>query len=1224
MTSTSTITLPPVTTSRRTTGEPSKSTPLFEDQVRSYRNQQRRAYTTQRALRRVARRLTRRQPFQETLEQEIDPQEELRLSMQERARLVPAEVLYRSRRDGTVNHRVYSHRSEEAILCTDGNQLDRTFIQPESLEALKRSGMQFIHVGLMQVRIQTLHRHDEGTMALVVFRDTRWTNLLITRGLVGRLSNTPNVAFAYEIGNVTDYLASQGVQAIAGRKYSSQELQRQQWVLKPPRVERLPEAPTEVSTRNLIDGSISLRFGNYSTTTTPEVPSYNTEDEETEVNPDEEQLIAVFREDEDWDTLGEPSGKFDYMVKYTAPPSARVRRETIIPTGWGTDDDGELPSQQPPQNNELDDSEDEILGRFQMLAQIGDIEEPLPQKWVEPFLLEDGGEGDENSDEFENREEDYENLDEDDENSDTEAEFDEESEPEERVAVLEEDDLLPYPALRNLLRNEEKVFSASSGVVTSPYRPPQDTAMTPTGYAPATAQASISAPRQPIFEGYTPRRPNFKRYDATEFWQFPSAQAQTGAMFVIPRQIGMFDEVFARWESITKNYVATQGFSDPKDKAEFMENLLGETEKLTWVQWRMNFPEEYQELVNGVDGREGTQNIISQMRRVFTLEDPATGSTAAQDEAYRDLERLSCTNIKDIVPFLNDYARLAAKSGRLFLGAELSEKLWLKMPHDLGSKIKAAYQERHSGNQIGVFPRILFAYKYLEQECKEAAFRRSLKNLSFCSDMPLPGYYGEKKKYGVRKSKTYKGKPHETHARIEKTKQLVRSKRCKCYLCGEEGHFASECPSDRKSTRRLAMYEQLSIPEGMEIVSVDDREEASDAIFSISENEDDEALHHGGAFETIYMFHEGGDNIYWAGKKNGYLPFKRITRDQFQCEHAWEMNKEVATVDLQKCTFCKQETKTRMRLHCPKCKITSCILCSSNYCGQKITPEPLQQAYFPYEKSLMQQQQEYIVYQTAEIKKLQERLAMEEAKEAKIKELEEKLAIAERKIRAYEAQDQLEKERNELAENDRLKEEESLKKTYVTFEEEHKEDEVFIQREGKAHVTGAVVASATNNNCERERPVKGNMLYNMDVEIDIPYIPRFTVKAILDTGATSCCISSDRIPANAVEPNTFEVTFRGINSVQKSSKKLKYGQMRIGGHTFRIPYTYCFEKMELGEIQYVLGCNFIRSMHGGVRLEGNEVTFYKNVTTIQTRTMAPITSSIDEEDDTIQIIEEET
>lgn len=62
-----------------------------------------------------------------TLEQQLDPQTQLQLSMQERASIVPAEVLYHSRRDDT-HHRVYIHRSEEALLCTDGNQQDRNFI----------------------------------------------------------------------------------------------------------------------------------------------------------------------------------------------------------------------------------------------------------------------------------------------------------------------------------------------------------------------------------------------------------------------------------------------------------------------------------------------------------------------------------------------------------------------------------------------------------------------------------------------------------------------------------------------------------------------------------------------------------------------------------------------------------------------------------------------------------------------------------------------------------------------------------------------------------------------------------------------------------------------------------------------------------------------------------------------------------------------------------------
>lgn len=41
--------------------------------------------------------------------------------------------------------------------------------------------------------------------------------------------------------------------------------------------------------------------------------------------------------------------------------------------------------------------------------------------------------------------------------------------------------------------------------------------------------------------------------------------------------------------------------------------------------------------------------------------------------------------------------------------------------------------------------------------------------------------------------------------------------------------------------------------------------------------------------------------------------------------------------------------------------------------------------------------------------------------------------------------------------------------------------------------------------------------------------------------------------------------------------------------------------MVLGdEIQMIIGTNFILAMHGGIRIEGNVVTFYKNLSTINT------------------------
>ena len=50
------------------------------------------------------------------------------------------------------------------------------------------------------------------------------SNLLLSRSLIGRLSNTSFTNFRYNVQNISDYLTSRGVQAIPGQRHSTFEL----------------------------------------------------------------------------------------------------------------------------------------------------------------------------------------------------------------------------------------------------------------------------------------------------------------------------------------------------------------------------------------------------------------------------------------------------------------------------------------------------------------------------------------------------------------------------------------------------------------------------------------------------------------------------------------------------------------------------------------------------------------------------------------------------------------------------------------------------------------------------------------------------------------------------------------------------------------------------------------------------------------------------------------
>ncbi|KAJ4818654.1 polyprotein [Rhynchospora pubera] len=183
------------------------------------------------------------------------------------------------------------------------------------------------------------------------------------------------------------------------------------------------------------------------------------------------------------------------------------------------------------------------------------------------------------------------------------------------------------------------------------------------------------------------------------------------------------------------------------------------------------------------------------------------------------------------------------------------------------------------------------------------------------------------------------------------------------------------------------------------------------------------------------------------------------------------------------------------------------------------------------------------------------------------------------------------------------------------LEEADSDDEAIenhIQRQN-----GVVIKMLTDRNeyisTQVPDPKKGkrvlNRLYNIELTMEILGVEKFKIQAILDTGATVCCVDQNAVPKEALEPSAYPIQINGVNSSQIANQKFKGGMMDIEENCFRIPFTYAFPMEQRDGIQMLIGCNFIRAMQGGLKIEGQMVTFYKNITTIATKVDAEIAAS---------------
>nr|GEW25616.1 TPA: orf y [Tanacetum cinerariifolium] len=292
----------------------------------------------------------------------------------------------------------------------------------------------------MILSVNNFHNHVE--VAIQTHGYDTWqggeSNLLITMALTGRLSNTSYMGFQYSVENVMDHLTTNDITTILEERRSIEELEGMSWNLKPPEQTSV-RVPSRVAVNERLNRSVSLRFERYRQA--PQPPRYSVDQHDREVigndNLDEveEHFVAIclqthqiehtpydicFCEDclnearileeeplikvkqsnkpkrsrqrswEKWSTLGEPSGKWDYYVRYDAPKNTTPIKE-IATTGWGDEfSDDEITLGKVTILNELEERSDwnddersggKILVIQEMLAQNQQdfLDEYLPQ-----------------------------------------------------------------------------------------------------------------------------------------------------------------------------------------------------------------------------------------------------------------------------------------------------------------------------------------------------------------------------------------------------------------------------------------------------------------------------------------------------------------------------------------------------------------------------------------------------------------------------------------------------------------------------------------------------------------------------------------------------------------------------------------------------------------------------------------------------------------------------
>ncbi|GKC43372.1 hypothetical protein Tco_1061094 [Tanacetum coccineum] len=246
----------------------------------------------------------------------------------------------------------------------------------------------------------------------------------------------------------------------------------------------------------------------------------------------------------------------------------------------------------------------------------------------------------------------------------------------------------------------------------------------------------------------------------------------------------------------------------------------------------------------------------------------------------------------------------------------LGGKLFAKLLPSLSKKIEESFKAKHPRLSTGVLPAIKFTHTFVSEMCKDAALAKEFRDLSLCSVIPIPGYYkNNRKKYGIKKSRTYKGKLHNSH--VKPFKRKYKDDRGRELDLDDNWDIVSADFNDSSvysisegegdTHQSISVMVQDTPVEEATFMAIEESDKSDS-----EQEEDDQFSHH------AFMFHPGPptkitDMVQSAGS---WKPNKEFPTQSKSCEHDW---KENMVTNYTICYYDEILTTYMSRLNCPKC-----------------------------------------------------------------------------------------------------------------------------------------------------------------------------------------------------------------------------------------------------------------------------------------------------------------